>query len=323
MRAPCPGDGSGGSTGPDYDPVMRRALLVWNGLSGPREAARRDRIVELLGATLELETHELAEGESGQGITEAAIARGIELVIAAGGDGTVSACASAMIGTAAELGIVPCGTSNSIARALDLPTDLDAACEVITAGATRRIDIARVNGRPMVLLASLGFHADTIETTSSDAKSTLGKLAYVLRGIERLAEFESFDAKIETEHGSFELRAMALTIANFAPPDTIFAQGAAELLPDDGWLDLTVVAAETVLEALAATFDLATSALTGTEALGAYVGTTRCARARITTDPPQRVLVDGDMIGTTPIDIEMVPLGLAVRSPIVLGPRAS
>lgn len=317
------GDGSGGSTGPDYDLVMRRALLVWNGLSGPREEARRDRIVELLGVTLELETHELGEGESGQGIAEAAIARGVEIVIAAGGDGTVSACASAMIGTVAALGIVACGTSNSIARALGLPTDLDAACEVITTGTTRRIDIARVNGRPMVLLASLGFHAETIETTSSDAKSTLGKLAYVLRGIERLAEFESFDVRIETERGNFELRAMALTVANFAPPDTIFAQGAAELLPDDGWLDLTVVAAETALEAVAAGIDLATSAITGTEAQGAHVGTTRCTRARITTEPPQRVLVDGDMIGTTPIDVEIVPLGLSIRSPAILGPRAS
>ncbi len=293
---------------------MNRAILIWNACAGPRDLARKGRIVELLGAALALDVHELAEGESAEGPARAAIAAGASVVIAAGGDGTVSMCANAVLGTSAQLGIVPCGTSNSIARALGLPTEIDAACAAIASGGSRLIDAATVNGRAMVLLASIGFHADTIESTSSESKSAFGKLAYVIRGIARLAEFESFDVTIETERGNAKVRAMALTVANFAPPETIFAQGAPELFSDDGWLDLTIASAETTLGAVAAGIELAVSALTATKAQGPHVGWVRCTRARVTADPPQAVLVDGDMIGTTPIDVVLIPLGLAIRT---------
>jgi YegS/Rv2252/BmrU family lipid kinase len=290
-----------------------RALLVFNPCSGARDAARRDQIVTLLGGALELEVKELVEGEPAEVFVREAIARGVEVIVAAGGDGTVSTCASGVIGSPAALGIVPCGTSNSIARALGLPTDVDAACAAIVSGGVRRIDVGRANGHAMVLLASIGFHADTIETTPSETKAALGKLAYVIQGIAKLADFTPFDATIETERGSTRVRAMAITVANLAPRETIFAQGADELIPDDGLLDLTLAAADTTLEALAAGIELAASALTGEEARGAHVGWVRCRRARVTADPPQHVLVDGDVIGTTPMDVEIVPLGLAIR----------
>jgi YegS/Rv2252/BmrU family lipid kinase len=293
---------------------VQRAILILNpGAGGGGGDGRKDRIIELLSAGLALEIHVLAEGESALGPARAAIARGVDVVIAAGGDGTVSMCADAVLGSPTHLGIVPCGTSNSIARALGLPVDLDAACAAIVSGGVRAIDAARVDGRAMVLLASIGFHADTIDSTTSESKNALGKLAYVLRGIQRLAEFESFDATIETERGSANVRAMALTIANFAPPETLFAQGAPSLAPDDGWLDLTVASAETALEAVAAGIELAVSSLTTSAASGPHVGWVRCTRVRVTASPPQNVLVDGDVVGTTPIDVVLVPRGLAIR----------
>jgi YegS/Rv2252/BmrU family lipid kinase len=294
---------------------VRRALLVSNARAGGEDAADRDRIAALLGAAFTLEVHELAEGSKSEDIARSAIERGADVLVAAGGDGTVSFCASAVIGTDVTLGIVPCGTSNSICRALGLPTDIDGACAVIAAGATRRIDAARVSGRAMVLLASIGFHADTIDSTSSESKSALGKLAYVLRGIEHLGDFEPFSVRIETDRGSSELSTMALTIANLAPPETLFAQGTDAVRPDDGLLDLTIVSAATVLDAVAAGLELAISALAGTEAGGPHVGWTRCTHARIVADPPQQVLVDGDMIGTTPLDVQIVPMGLRIACP--------
>jgi YegS/Rv2252/BmrU family lipid kinase len=290
-------------------------LLVSNARAGADDTARRDRIVELLGAALTLEVHELVDGAPNDDIVRSAIARGAEVLVAAGGDGTVSFCAGVVIGTAVTLGIVPCGTSNSICRALGLPTDVEAACAVIVAGGARRIDAARVCGHPMVLLASIGFHADTIDSTPDEHKSALGKLAYVLRGIEHLGEFEPFSVRIETDRGSSELVAMALTIANLAPAETLFAQGTDQVRPDDGFLDLTIVSADTVLGAVAAGLELAVSALAGTDAGGPHVGWTRCRHARIVAEPPQQVLIDGDVIGTTPIDVEIVPMGLTIAYP--------
>jgi len=135
----------------------------------------------------------------------------------------------------------------------------------------------------------------------------------VLQGIAHLTDFEPFDVQIETERGSASTRAMALTIANLAPPATIWAHGAPELVPDDGLLDMTVASAETTFEAMAAALELARSAAVGSEAQSAHIGWLRCRRVRVVADPPQTILVDGDVIGTTPMEVEIVPLGLAIR----------
>ena len=71
-----------------------------------------------------------------------AIQEGADLVIASGGDGTISAVAAAVIGTDIPLGIIPRGTANAFSVALGIPTNVNAACEVILAGSTRVVDVA-------------------------------------------------------------------------------------------------------------------------------------------------------------------------------------
>lgn len=294
--------------------LVERAILVLNPSSGARDPARMSAIHERLRDRFDLEAHALGDGEDAREIARAAIGdRGATLLIAAGGDGTVSRCAGAAIGTRAALAIIPCGTSNSIARALGLPSDLDAACDAIGSGRTRTIDAAIVNGHAMVLLASIGIHAETIDSTPSEEKAALGKLAYVMHAIARLASASAFDAWIETEQGATRLRAMALTIANLAPPETIWAHGAPELVPDDGLLDVTIASAETPVGAAIVALELARCAAMGSETSSHRVGYTRCTRARVVASPPQPILVDGDVIGETPMDVEVVPRGLAIR----------
>jgi YegS/Rv2252/BmrU family lipid kinase len=293
---------------------VARPLLVYNPCSGAREPGRLERIAARLEPSIgPLDVRELLETDDAEAIAKASVAGGAPLVVGAGGDGTISSCAGAVIGSGAHLGIVPCGTSNSIARALGVPTDLEGACDAVALGRVREIDAARANGRPMALLASIGFHADTIETTPPDAKAVLGKLAYVIRGIQHLREYESFDVEVETDRGSAKLRAMAVTIANVAPAETIFAHGAGDVVPDDGLLDLTIASADGALGALAAGIELAVGALRGTEVQSPHVGWVRCRRARLVASPAQHVVVDGEVVGTTPLEVAVVPRGLSVR----------
>src|SRR5437763_10547315 len=71
--------------------------------------------------------------------------RGDALVIVGGGDGTVSAAASALVGTETKLGILPLGTLNHFARDLGIPTDLGEAAELIAEGSERSVDVAEMN----------------------------------------------------------------------------------------------------------------------------------------------------------------------------------
>ena len=88
-----------------------------------------------------------------------AIEAGSQVIVAAGGDGTVSAVAAAVAGTGATLGVLPLGTLNHFAKDLGLPIDLNKAAEIIAAGRTRSVDIAELNGRCFINTASIGVYS--------------------------------------------------------------------------------------------------------------------------------------------------------------------
>lgn len=88
----------------------------------------------------------------------AAEGRGIDAVVAGGGDGTVSVAAQALAGTMRPLGILPLGTLNHLARDAGIPSELDAAAAVIAAGRARPIDVGEVNGRVFVNNSAVGLY---------------------------------------------------------------------------------------------------------------------------------------------------------------------
>jgi len=141
-------------------------------------------------------------------------------------------------------------------------------------------------------------------------------LAYILAGVKQLREFETFEAKIETDEKVITVTAGAVTIANAAPPTSILAQGPAGIIYDDGLLDLTVVAPENRTGAIASAYHLFQSAFRGDAAERDDIGYLRARRIKVTADPPQKVVLDGEIIGTTPIDVECIPGGLTILVPM-------
>ena len=119
------------------------------------------------------------------------------------------------------------------------------ACETILSGNTRTVDIGVCNGKPMLLLAGIGFEAEVINSADREAKNWLGILAYIVAGLGELGNLKQFDTRIETEDKIITVSAAALTVANAAPPTSILAQGAANIIFNDGLLDLTIVATQT------------------------------------------------------------------------------
>lgn len=219
------------------------------------------------------------------------------------------------MGTDIPLGIISRGTANAFAAALRIPNTIEAACQTILQGATRYVDAAYCNGKPMVLLTGIGFEAETVELADREAKKRFGIMAYILAGVQQLRNLQSFDVKIETEDRIITTSASAVTVANAAPPSSVFAQGPAGIIYDDGLLDLTIVAPASKAGAIAATFHLFQSASTGNAAERDDIGYLRAKDFKITAEPPQKVVLDGEMIGTTPIEVHCVPAGLKIFVP--------
>jgi YegS/Rv2252/BmrU family lipid kinase len=239
------------------------------------------------------------------------------LLIASGGDGTLSAVAEALVGTNIPLGVISRGTANAFASALGIPDTIETACHTILDGTIKVIDAARCNGKPMVLLAGVGFEAEAVEKADREAKNRFGMLAYILAGVKQLQEFETFEAKIETDEKVISVSAAAVTIANAAPPTSILAQGPAGIIYDDGLLDLTVVAPTTRAGAIASAYHLFQTAFRGDPAERDDIGYLRARRIRVTTDPPQKVVLDGELLGKVPIEVECIPGGLTIVVPKV------
>jgi YegS/Rv2252/BmrU family lipid kinase len=221
------------------------------------------------------------------------------------------------VGTNIPLGAIARGTANAFAAALGIPNTIEDACQTILGGVERVVDAAFCNGKPMVLLAGIGFEAETVEKTNRAAKARLGMVAYVMAGIQQLRELEKFEVEIETEDKLISVTASAITIANAAPPTSILAQGPAGIIVDDGLLDLTVVAPANITGAIAASYHLLQTALQGSRAQRDDIGYLRARRFKVTTNPPQKVVIDGEVIGTTPIEVECVAGGLTLLVPKV------
>jgi diacylglycerol kinase family enzyme len=223
--------------------------------------------------------------------------------------------AGALVGSGTPLGIVARGTSNSIAAGLGIPTDARGALETLVAGEVCAVDTARANGKPMILHASVGFHAATVAGTPRDAKNRWGVLAYIKEGLVNLAELEQFQVEIETENAIVRCRAVNVTVANVAPRKTVLAHGPAEISADDGALDVTIVAATGLAEVVATGLHLLRTATRAEPATRDNVGYLSARRLRIESEPAQALLIDGEPAGSGRLVVECLPRSLRVLLP--------
>jgi diacylglycerol kinase family enzyme len=175
----------------------------------------------------------------------------------------------------------------------------------------------------MILLAGIGFEAEMVERANREAKSRFGALAYIWAGIQQLNEHELFATQIEIEDVVSEFQAGAVTIANAAPPTSVLAQGLGQVIAHDGLLDVTIASSNTKLQAVNAMLNLFGSALVNTTPNRPDIVHLRTQRIKVTTDPPQKIVLDGEIIGTTPVEIECIPEGLSVFVAPMLQPIVS
>lgn len=297
----------------------RFAHLIFNPVSGQGNSQQDLLLIrKLLEPYMQLKVCLTSQHETAEQLAKEAIAIGSDMIIASGGDGTVSAVAGAVIGTEIPLGVIPRGTANAFCLALGIPTNIRGACETILAGMTRVVDVASCNGLPMILLTGIGFEAGTIERADREAKNRWGALAYIIAGWQQLNEHDLFETEIEISGVTRNFQAGAITIANAAPITSIMAQGFGEVIVNDGLLEVMILTSKTRLQTVTAMIDLLEAALIKTEINRDDTIRLRTNRIKVTANPPQKVVVDGEVIGTTPIEVACIPGGLTVVAPRVI-----
>jgi diacylglycerol kinase (ATP) len=292
----------------------RRIRVLWNPTSGrkggiPTNRASREMLLELLpryGLGDEL----LTPGSEGEAIeaTRDAVDRGYDVVVAAGGDGTVGLVGRQLLGTRTALGILPLGSVMNIPRMLGIPRDLDEAAGIVAQGHVRSMDVGQVGGRVFYETGSVGMHAAaTRELPSVDQ----GDYGAIIRSIVATIRYRPSEISIELDDDrTIEARALLVVIANgpFIGPGLPVAPQASL---DDGLFDVRVFLHETKGELGQ---DLARIA-SGHQPDEGRTLTERASRVRITTARPLPVRTDAVDMGLTPVVFEMRPRALTVVAP--------
>ncbi len=249
--------------------------------------------------------------------TRRAVRRGIDVVVAVGGDGAVHQVVTAVSGTSVALGIVPAGTGNLLAGNLDIPHGVAKAVEVILAGKHRRIDTGRVKvgGKTyaMTVACGAGFDADVMQATRNAAKRRFGKLAYFASAAATSGRIRNIRHDITLDGVSMRTKAAQVFVANLGRMGPGLAPRR-EVLPDDGLLEVVVVRASGAIPAIGAAWEALRRTDLG-EAPSGRMFRGQAKRVRIAAHPPRLVEIDGNVAGKTPLTVRIVPSSLTVLVP--------
>ncbi|MEL7224803.1 MAG: YegS/Rv2252/BmrU family lipid kinase [Cyanobacteria bacterium P01_D01_bin.36] len=296
--------------------MFQNVYLIFNPVSGQGNADRELAIIqEVIASATRLSILKTTTDIPARQLADQAVKAGADCVIASGGDGTVSTVAGALIDTDICLGIVPRGTANAITAAFGINTDIRSACHTVLSGIPRQVDMASCNGQPLMLLAGVGLEADVISQANRQLKNRVGSAAYILSAFREVRELSTFRVELETPDRIIAVDASGITVANVAPATSVLAQGPSDVLPYDGLLDVTIFAPEGTGGAIAASYSLFQSALNKRSSKREDVGYFRTASVKITADPAQKVVLDGEITGETPIEIHCVEKGITLMTP--------
>jgi diacylglycerol kinase (ATP) len=198
--------------------MAKRARLIYNPTSGREEMRKRlpEVLAKLERGGLETSTHAtIGEGDATLAAADA-VERGFDYIIAAGGDGTLYEVINGMAEkkNRPALGILPLGTTNDFARALAIPKNWEAACDLIVRQYTRPIDVGKVNQRYFINIAGGGSLTELTYEVPSKLKTMLGQLAYYMKGLEKLPRLRPIEAFIKTDKAELHEDIMLFLIAN-------------------------------------------------------------------------------------------------------------
>jgi YegS/Rv2252/BmrU family lipid kinase len=287
--------------------------VVFNPATGGGDTAGRKRDTQeaLRGAGLEVLWLETTREDPGQGLTAKAVAEGVELVMAQGGDGTVMACVTGLAGTDVPLAVLPGGTGNLLATNFDIPSDLEGAVGVALDGDRVRLDVAAMDDDRFVVMGGIGFDAAMLRDADPVLKERLGAVAYVLSGFRHLRRRATrFRLRLD-DRPPFERTGQGVLIGNLGR-----LQGGLPVMPDarpdDGLLDVAVLQTRTLWDWLV----LAARLLLRRRGRDPRLEAFQAGRVEIDCDRPQPVERDGDPADARDhLVVEVVPAALTLCVP--------
>ena len=231
-----------------------------------------------------------------------------ELPVVVSGDGMIGAVGGALAGGATPLGIVPVGRGNDLARVLGVPTEPEAAIEIVLAGHTRTIDIGEANGKPFLGIASVGFDSDANRIANESRLG--GNLVYAYAALRVLAAWKPARFTIAIGDQRTRMEGYTVVVANNkAYGGGMYVAPDADL--EDGEFDVVTIGKVGKLRFLGNL----PKVFKGTHVRSDEVQVVRASRLSLSASRPFAVYADGEHLTDLPVDLRVIPHALRVLVP--------
>jgi diacylglycerol kinase (ATP) len=290
-----------------------RARLIYNPTSGREEVKRK------LAAILQrlerggIETSCHATEDKGDAIKAAsdAVERGFDMIIAAGGDGTLNEVVNGMSDHEhrPSLGILPLGTTNDFARSHGIPRRWEDACDLLIARHTSPVDVGQANGRYFINISGGGSLTELTYEVPSKLKTMVGQLAYYMKGLEKITHLHPTRMRITAEGvGEFDEEFMLFLIANSNSVGG-FDRLAPNAITNDGLFDVLALRKCNLAEFIR----IATMVMRGEPVLhdSRFIHF-QSNRIVVESDDRVQLNMDGEFGGTLPCTFNLLPAHLNV-----------
>jgi diacylglycerol kinase (ATP) len=299
-----------------------KTFVVLNPVAGVSEPGNVREKIESALQTRELpvEIYETTgqKDENIRQLVRDAVKRGFKLFISAGGDGTLSSVLDGLVGTEIPLVIIPTGTWNALARALDIPLQIDQAIDLLfREHKIQTIDAMDVGGNYFVLSVSAGIGALAMKDVEREDKRRLGKFADLRKAVAEVLELRAYHFEVKIDGKITKFRAAELMVAN----TSILGIKALQLDPsirmDDGKLNVCRIYANSITDYL----KLGVSMFRRDQKRNWNV---LCVEAMEEVEIRSRERLpaqgDGELIGQLPITVKIRPKAIQVVTPVYANP---
>jgi len=300
---------------PILDSDRYLVLLNPNAAGGQSEVLSRRIAGAMASHRVHFDIVETKSVEHGLRVVRAAVEANCRAVVAAGGDGTIAMALRGAAGSEVPVALLPFGTGNQLALNFGVPVSLEDSVRVAVEGVVERIDLGRIGDEYFALIAGAGLDAEVMASATSELKSRLGVLAYLVGGIKHVITPSRTRYRIEADDEEIEIEASMVLLANAG---LIGAGGLPVELKvgprtsfQDGLLDVAIFAPRHLPDM---------AAMLTRVALHRYSGDDRmiflqARRVRVEADPPVAAQIDGEPRGVTPITAEIDPLAGRILVP--------
>lgn len=286
---------------------MSNTAIILNPAAGSEQAERwRERIESIAHGCAVFTTSRSGEAEA---LARHVAEKGVDKIVAAGGDGTINEVVNGLVGSNAALGLLPLGTVNVFAMELGLPANnLEFCWEVIQGDNMRFVDLPSANGKYFVQLAGVGLDAQVVKETSLAFKRSFGPLSYLISAAQ-IAAREPPRLFIQSKNASVDEASFVL-VGNgrhYGGPFPFFKHA----VLDDGLFDVVAFKRLGYLEIIKYLQDVFFSSDIRVPEVEYF----QTPHLRITSDQDVPVELDGELVGICPVDFQIRAKALRVLTP--------